>query len=65
MLSIPAHNHPNDEDLSLGIPIPQRTRMDGAHGVGKKRGSGDPRYSRPGGRRYSFMLRGLAKPLDD
>jgi hypothetical protein len=22
-------NHPNDEDLSLGTPISQRTRMDG------------------------------------
>jgi hypothetical protein len=30
-----------------------------------KRGSGDPRYSRPGGRRYSFISRGAVKPVRD
>jgi len=30
-----------------------------------KRGRGRPRYSRPGGRRYSFMFRGPATLVGD
>ena len=30
-----------------------------------RRGSGDPRYSRPGGRRYSFIRSGSVTPVAD
>jgi hypothetical protein len=41
-----------------------KSLKESAQYMGEKRGSGDPRYSRPGGRRYSFMPRGSAKPVD-
>ena len=51
-------------DIVVLYFTPSRVGNAGGEQGRNKRGPGGPRYSRPGGRRYSFILRGLATPVE-